>query len=169
MARNFKVKIGDLLVRFGKILKVSQIKEGSVELRPFFNTKSSNGLTYSIQDTSLDSGSVRHLVSKEKLGVILAKILKATTTTLEINVTESKVSLSTHELTDSLRIIKDLWLEKQNHAGFLPGGRLSLYQQALIQASEEIAAVKGILPEQAKLLVLTTLKQGFKPVSENDV
>jgi len=44
----------------------------------------------------------------------------------------------------------------------LPGGRLSLYQQALNQVSEEIAAVKGTLPDEAKLLVLTSLSKGQK-------
>lgn len=159
------VKVGDLLVRFGKILKVSQIKDGSIELRPFFNFQSSNGLTYSVQNENLTTGHVRPLISRNKLDELLKLILIKHSETVAINVTETKTSLSTNELAESLRLIKDLWLEKQNHAGFLPGGRLSLYQQALTQASEEIAAVKGIVPDQARTLVLTTLKQGHKHVS----
>ncbi len=159
-------KVGDLLVRFGKILKVAAVKTDSTELLPFFNSKSSNGLTYSVQNQNLENSHVRRLVTREKLKQLLELILIKNSVAVAINVTETKTTLSTNQLAESLQLIKDLWLEKQNHAGFLPGGRLSLYQQALSQASEEIAAVKGIIPDQAKLLVLSTLKQGQKHVPE---
>ena len=53
------LKVGDLLVRFGKILKISAIKTDSVELHPFFNLKTSSGLTYSIPTESLNHGQIR--------------------------------------------------------------------------------------------------------------
>ena len=150
-------KLVDLWVRFGKILKVAEIKGDSIEMRPFFNLKSSNGLTYSIQTQNLDSGKIRKLITKEKLQQLL-QLLKNASLPTEINVLENKLSLNTQDLGESLQLLKTLWHEKQNHAGFLPGGRLSLYQQTLAQASDEVAAVKGILPEEAKRLILTSLK-----------
>ncbi len=155
-------KVGELLVRFGKILQVAEVKIDCLILRPFFNLKSSNGLTYSIPNQNLKSGRVRRLVTKKELESLLKNIIKKTSSAKEINVTESKVSLTSNDFADSLELIKNLWLEKQTHAGFLPGGRLSLYQQALNQVSEEIAAVKGTLPDEAKLLVLTSLSKGQK-------
>jgi RNA polymerase-interacting CarD/CdnL/TRCF family regulator len=155
-------KVGELLVRFGKILQVAEVKIDCLVLRPFFNSKSSHDLTYSIPNQNLKSGRLRRLVTKKQLELLFTNIFKKTSTAKEINVTESKVSLSSNDLADSLQLIKTLWLEKQTHAGFLPGGRLSLYQQALNQVSEEIAAVKGTLPDEAKLLVLTSLTKGQK-------
>jgi len=155
-------KVGELLVRFGKILQVAEVKIDCLVLRPFFNLKSNNDLTYSIPNKNLKSGRLRRLVTKKQLESLLKNIIKKTSSAKEINVTESKVSLTSNDLADSLQLIKTLWLEKQTNAGFLPGGRLSLYQQALTQVSEEIAAVKGTLPDEAKLLVLTSLKKGQK-------
>lgn len=157
------VKIGDLLVRFGKILKVSGINHDSVELRPLFNLNSSSGLIYSIQTQNLESGSVRQLVTREKLASLL-KILATVTEAAAIDVSATRINLNNGSLAASLRLIKDLWLEKQKHNGTLPGGRLTLYQQALTQASDEIAAVKQIQPDQARILVLNTLRQGQKRV-----
>lgn len=160
-----KFKVGDLVVRFGKILKISTIMAASIKLRPFFDLQSNHGITYSIPSQNFDNGHIRHLVSQESLPQLLKLNLTPSSKTVIINVTETKSALSTHELSESLELIKTLWLEKQNHAGFLPGGRLNLYQQALTQASEEIAAIKGILPEAAKILVLNTLKKSQKSPS----
>lgn len=153
-------KVGELLVRFGKILQVAEVKIDCLVLRPFFNSKSSHNLTYSIPNQNLKNGRLRRVVSKKQLAVLLANTFKKASLAKEINVTESKVSLGSNDLADSLELIKTLWREKQTHAGFLPGGRLSLYQQALNQVSEEIAAVKGTLPDEAKLLILSSLTKG---------
>ena len=155
-------KVGELLVRFGKILEVAEVKIDCLILRPFFNLKSNNNLTYSIPNKNLKSNRIRRLVTKKQLELLLKNIIKKTSAAKEINVAESKSSLTSNDLADSLQLIKTLWLEKQTNAGFLPGGRLSLYQQALTQVSEEIAAVKGTLPDQAKLLILASLKKGQK-------
>lgn len=155
-------KVGELLVRFGKILQVAEVKIDYLVLRPFFNSKSCNNLTYSIPNQNLKNGRLRRLVTKKQLESLMKNIIKKTSPTKEINVTESKVALTSNDFADSLELIKNLWLEKQTNAGFLPGGRLSLYQQALNQVSEEIAAVKGTLPDEAKLLILTSLKKGQK-------
>ena len=152
------LKVGDLLVRFGKILKISAIKTDSVELHPFFNLKTSSGLTYSIPSESLNHGQIRPIVTLEKLNQLL-KTLFIKSSPVSVDVIDTKNALNTHELSETLLLVKSLWLEKQNHTGFLPSGRLSLYQQALTQSTEEIAAIKSILPDEAKLLVLSLLKQ----------
>ncbi len=159
MDRNIKLAVGDVLVRFGRILRVSGIKADTVEMRPFFAVKANNGLTYSIKSQNLTGSQIRKLVTKEKLKELVQNILVGEFLPLEINVVESRSGLNINDLDESLRLIKTLWLERQNHAGFLPGGKLTLYQQALIQASDEIAAVKGITQDDAKKLILISLKQ----------
>lgn len=155
-------KAGELLVRFGKILQVTEVKIDCLVLRPFFNSQSCNNLTYSVPNQNLRNGRFRRIVTKKQLKFLFAKIFKKTSSNKEINVINDKVSLGSNELADSLQLIKTLWQEKQTHSGFLPGGRLSLYQQALNQVSEEVAAVKGTLPDEAKLLILSSLSKGQK-------
>lgn len=154
-----KVKVGDLLVRYGKILRVCEIKPDLVLLKPFFEVKTVNGLIYSIKNQNFDGGQIRKLVTKSQLEELWEKAFNADRPAEEIDVTESKSSLNVEGLAESLRLIKILWSEKQAHAGYLPGGRLNLFQQALTQAAEEIAAVKGILPDEARALVLSNLKK----------
>ena len=115
------LKVGDLLVRFGKILKISAIKTDSVELHPFFNLKTSSGLTYSIPTESLNHGQIRPIVTLEKLNRILKTLfMKTSPVTVSVDVIDTKNALNTHELAESLFLVKTLWLEKQNHTGFCP-------------------------------------------------
>lgn len=159
MDRTTKFSVGDLLVRFGKILRISEINSDTIQMRPFFQMKMNNGLTYLINNKNLYKDNIRKLVSKETLKQLFNKVFLTNTETAEINVVESRSVLSEQGLEESLQLIKMLWLEKKSHTGNLPGGKLTLYQQAVDQASEEIAAVKGILPQQAKLLLLAALKK----------
>lgn len=157
-----KVSVGDLLVRFGKILCVSRVRADEVILRPFFEAEASHGLVYSIPSRNLNNNSIRKLVSPHQLQELWDSTFKQDSVPAEIDVVESRSSLNLNCLEDSLPLIKTLWSEKQAHAGYLPGGRLSLLQQALTQAAEEIAAVKGILPREARILVLSALKKGSR-------
>jgi RNA polymerase-interacting CarD/CdnL/TRCF family regulator len=154
-----KLRIGDLLVRYGKILRVHEIKSDIVMLKPFFEVRANNGLVYSIQNKNLDAGKIRKLVTKDRLKELWNSIFNVDSLPQQIDVVESKSSLNLDGLDESLVLIKTLWTEKQAHAGYLPGGRLSLFQQALSQATDEIAAVKSILPEEARTLVLSALKK----------
>ena len=56
-------------------------------------------------------------------------------------------------------MIKALWSEKKSRSGVLAGGKLTLYQQALTQAVEEVAAVEGVVPDEAKQLIFEALKR----------
>ncbi len=70
------LKVGDLLVRFGKILKISAIKTQSIELLPFFNLKSNHGLTYTIPAENLNQDQIRPIVTLEKLNRLLKTLFQ---------------------------------------------------------------------------------------------
>lgn len=164
MLNTLSLAVGDLIVRHGKVLKVSQVKKDSIDLQPYFNFKESHGLTYSVQLQNSNNVSLRKPVSREKAEQLLVSISKQPSQTLEINLLETKSALNTNELAETLKVLRKLWLEKQDKSGFLAGGKLGIYQQAMIQATQEIAAAKGILLEQAELLILSTLKNCQKIV-----
>lgn len=157
MPKDFKLIIGDLVIRHGKILKVSQISKDSVDLQPYFNCAESHGLTYSVQLPKEDNDKMRKPVASGKIKQLLALILKKRAKETNINIIETRSALNTSKLAETLKIIKSLWQEKQGKSGFLAAGKLGLYRQAMLQATEEIAAAKGILPKQAELLVLSSL------------
>ncbi|MCX6816343.1 MAG: hypothetical protein NTZ93_00510 [Candidatus Beckwithbacteria bacterium] len=165
MLNTLSFAVGDLLVRHGKVLKVSHVKKDSIDLQPYFNLKASHGLTYSVQLQNSHNPNLRKPVSREKAEQLLVSISKLPNKTAALNLLEIKSALNTNELAETLKLLQQLWLEKQDKSGFLAGGKLGIYQQAMIQATQEIAAAKGILLEKAELLILSTLKNSQPSVS----
>lgn len=152
------LKKGDLVVRYGKVLKVIQINKNTVELQPYFNLQTNNELTYSIQLQQTDQRYIRPLTTKKQV----TQLLKSTKTKLKqsntVNYADIESNLKTNSLEETLLAIKTLLIEKRSQNGILPSGKLKLFRQAMLQASEEISVSNKILPEKAKLLILSNLK-----------
>ena len=162
MAETLNLAVGDLVVRNGKILKVSQIKKNSINLQPFFHIKTSNGLTFTLLLAHSNDGHIRHLVSKTKIGKLLNLIIKKPTAENNNLNFDAKTALSHNRLAKTLRAIKALWQEKQKRSGILQGTKLTVFRQAMIQATEEIAAVNNTSPEKIELSILTQLKNSSR-------
>ena len=158
MEETFSMAVGDLVVRYGKILKVFRIKKGTIGLQPFFHLQTSNGLTFTLMTAHAHDGHIRRLASKAKIEKLLNLIIKKPTTKNIDPDFDPKTALSDNKLAKTLFVIKTLWLEKQEKSGILPGTKSTVFRQAMIQATEEIAAVNQTSPEQVKLLILSGLK-----------
>ena len=158
MTETLNLAIGDLVVRSGKILKVSQIKKDTINLRPFFHIKTSNGLTFTLMLAHTNDGHIRRLASKNKIGKLLKLIIKKPTVGNNNLDFDPKTALSHNQLAKTLRAIKALWQEKQKKSGILQGTKLTVFRQAMLQATEEIAAVNNTSPEEVKLSILSGLE-----------
>ena len=157
MTQTLNLAIGDLVVRNGKILKVSQVKKDTIDLRPFFHIKTSNGLTFTLLLAHTNDGHIRRLVSKNKIGKLLKLIIKKPTAGNNNPEFDAKTALSHNQLAKTLRAIKTLWQEKQKRSGILQGTKLTIFRQAMIQASEEIAATNKISIGKAESTILSAL------------
>lgn len=149
---------GDLVVRFGKILKVAKISTESVILKPFFDFKGNNGLTYSLNTKNLNDGHIRLLISKEKIKTLLNQIINKPTDEKDSPVFDAKTALCQNKFEETLWVIKNLWLEKKQKLNTLSGGKLSIFKRAIGQASEEIAASNNISTEKAEHLIMSGLE-----------
>ncbi|MBU2051662.1 hypothetical protein KKH13_00465 [Patescibacteria group bacterium] len=149
---------GDLIVRYGRVLKVLGIKDKKVAFAPRFSTQKNGSLTYMIPVKNIAGSNYRRVVSKDKLKNLFGSILTKPMPAEEPGTIAIKSSLGGNSLTETFTVIKTLWSEKKSKAGVLAGGKLSLYQLALEQAVEEVAAVKGIVLDKAKLLIMDALK-----------
>lgn len=149
---------GDLIVRFGRVLKVLGIKDDKVAFVPRFDSNKNGGLTYSIPLKNINGSNYRRVVTKDKLKNLFGSILTKPIPMEEPDTVAVKASLAGNSLTETFTVIKALWSEKKSKSGTLAGGKLSLYQQALEQAVEEVAAVKGVVLDKAKLLIMEALK-----------
>ncbi|AKM79219.1 MAG: hypothetical protein UX85_C0007G0086 [Candidatus Beckwithbacteria bacterium GW2011_GWB1_47_15] len=162
MISKLNLTVGDLVVRYGKVLKVFQIKKDAVSLRPFFNSQSSHGLTFTLKQKSVSQGHVRRLVSKTKLKDLLNLIIKKSIAKDRCPAFDSDTALNRNRLTDALWVLKTLWLEKQERSDTLATGKSNIFQRVLLQTAEEIAAVNRTSPERAKLQLLSGLKASLK-------
>ena len=157
MTETLNLAIGDLVVRNGKILKVSQIKKNTIDLRPFFHIKTSNGLTFTLMLAHTNDGHIRRLASKNKIGKLLNLIIKKPLAKKDYPVFDAKTALNDNQLAKTFRAIKILWREKQKKSGILQGTKLTVFRQAMLQASEEIAAVNKTSIGKAESTILSAL------------
>jgi len=152
------LKKGDLVVRYGKALKVLQVNKNTVELQPYYNLQASNNLTYTVQLQQTNQHYIRPLTTKKQITQLLKLIKTKSKQSNSVNYADLDSNLKTNLLKETLLAIKALWLEKRSQNGILSSGKLKLFRQAMLQASEEISISNKILPEKAKLLILSNLK-----------
>jgi len=161
MANKLNFSVNDLVVRYGKVLKVLRINQKTVSLQPFFHIKSSRGLTYVLKLNNAYDGHIRQLASKAKLKQLLKLIIKKPIAKKQCPAFNSSTALSFNKLTNTLWTVKTLWLEKQANSNSLTGGKFNIFQQAVNQTTEEMAAINQTAPEQEKLLLLSALKSSL--------
>jgi len=145
------------VVRYGRMLKVMKISRGVVFLKPCFNSgNNSGGLSYSLPLKSLAMVKMRRVVTREEL----KKLLKLGLARPKKNESagEIKDSLENNHLPETIGVVRRLWLEKKVNLGSLPGGKLNMYRQALEQLTEELAIVRGLSLEKAKVTISSALK-----------
>ncbi len=158
MTNSLKLKINDLVVRHGKVLKVSKISKNSVDLQPFFESQSSNGLTFTLNLSQVNGADIRKLTSKPNLKKLIALINKKFNNQSKLPAFDIKTAFSQNKLEETLKIIKTLYLEKSKKDNILLGGKLTTLKLAMIQATNEIAATNGISPQKAEQLLKSSLK-----------
>ena len=158
MTNTLCLRVGDLVVRHGKILKVFKVKQQTVHLKPFFDFKGNNDLTFTFSIKNINDGHIRKLVSKSKIKTLLNIIIKKSTTKDNSPVFNAKTALSQNNFEETLWIIKTLWLEKKKNLNILSSGKSRIFRDAMLQVTQEIAATNCTSPEKAKLLILSRLK-----------
>ena len=159
------LKVGDRVVRYGRVLKVFQIKNEMVYFQPNFTSPSNNSLTYQVSAKNVHASNIRKVVSKKELQQLFKSILSQPAELGSINSMEVRLSLTNNDLTETLKALKNLWLERIGKTASLASGKLSIYQQALEQATEEVAAVKNVALDKAKQAIMSALKAGGKAES----
>ncbi len=161
MDKILRLKVDDLVVRNGKVLKVFKVSQNTVSLRPFFHSRANNSLTFTLNLNQDNNGHIRKLISKTKLKQLLSQIINKTVSGDCCPAYNAASALNNNQLKNTLWTIKTLWLEKQEKSDILPGGKLTTFRQAMLQATEEIAAINHTSPDQAKLLLLSGLKSSL--------
>jgi RNA polymerase-interacting CarD/CdnL/TRCF family regulator len=159
MLEVLKLKVGDLMVRYGRVLKITKISKGVVFLKPYFDAKNNMGrLSYSLPIKNMKMNKLRRVLSKGELDKLLKKALMEPDKDKELLALKMKDPLENNDLAETMKVVRMLWLEKRANSGSLPGGKLTVYKQALEQLVGEAAAICGLTLEKADIKINTVLK-----------
>lgn len=151
-------KPGNLVVRYGKILKVIKLTQDCLVLRPYFNQQNSHHLTYTVKLQMSSDSFIRPLCSKSQLAKIMDNLMAKTGERIAGRWQRIQDNPKTNSLKDSLFTIRALWLEEQANNHYLPGGKKNIFQACLDQAAQEIAAINRTQIETAKQYILKIIK-----------
>ena len=159
MSNTLTFEIGDIIVRYGRILKTFKVQKNTIFFKPYFASKNIHGdLIYSLPLENITMTNIRKIVSIQKLNNLFKLILRKPGKYDENTgpVFDRKTSLENNDLEETMKIIKTLWLEKE--VGGLPDSKLVMFRQAMHQAVEEVAAVRGLTPEKAETQIMAALQ-----------
>lgn len=157
MNKTLRFSLGSLVVRYGKILKVSKVEKDTIYLQPYFKSKVSSGLTFTINLSHANDGHIRPLTSKSKIKGLINSIIKKPSSKLKLPKFNAKTALISNEFISTLWVIKTLWVEKQEKGGTLTGSKTGIFKKAMIQATQEMAIANHTTPEQEAKNIMSKL------------
>lgn len=172
MKNNKQFKVGDKIVRFGKIYRIFKIsrrknfegnKTKTIFFRPYFKSKKQEkGLTFSIPIKNLDKTNIRKPLSKKKLKEILDKISEKSKSKININTSKAKEILKKNNPIKATQILKALWKEKNDKSKSLTKTQNDIYNLSMRHLSEEIRFVFDVSLATARKKIKKSLEKGAK-------
>lgn len=170
MKNNKKFKVGDRIVRFGKIYRIFKIKkqkniDGNEEkiifFRPYFKAKrEKKSLSFSIPVENIDRANIRRPVSKKELKELLTKLSEKSDIEKIINVTKAREVLVLSDLNKTIQILKALWREKNDKSQSLTKSKKDALDLSMRYLVEEIAFVSNTSLVTARKKIKKSLEKG---------
>jgi RNA polymerase-interacting CarD/CdnL/TRCF family regulator len=168
MNNKHQLKVGDKVVDLGQVYRIYKIKkdrnlEGEKEdyicYKPYFKSAKNQSLVCSIPKSNVEEANLRKPVSKKKIGETLKLLGQKSNSDTTIELTKARGYLRENDPAETARLLKLLWLEKQDEEKELSNSKKKVYQSAMRYLVEEIAVVQNIGLKKAKKKVVRRLKK----------
>lgn len=171
------LKIGDKIVDFGQVYKIFKIKkdkalDGTREeylyYKPYFKSDKNFSLICSVPKSNFKKANLRKPVTKKKTNEILEILGKKPND--ETKVTPKQVSdyLKKNDPTETARLLKLLWLEKQSEEKKFATRKKTIYQNTVRCLVEEISVVQKIGLKEARQKIRRCLKKNYPEKKEKE-
>ncbi len=164
-----KFKVGDKIVDFGRVYRIFKIDNTTendtiIYFKPYFKSKKDGGMTCSIPAKSINKTNIRRPINKLRMNKILKNLSKKTFANdiNDINVleiTEAKEVLSINKAGKTAKILKRLWLEKQDESKNFTKSKETAFKHLIERLSEEIAYAGNTSIENAEAKIRSALKK----------
>lgn len=161
---NGRVKVGDKLIKNSKVYRIFKIKKKKTNgetkkiafFRPFFKKGVYSSVISSIPIQNLDIANIRKPASKKKIKKA-KKILQNDKYSQKSNLKTLKSKFNENVITETAKVAKHLWSEKQNREK-LPPTKKKLYKKTMRGLSEEFALVTDRKLSKARNFIEKKLK-----------
>ena len=165
------LKVGNKIVDFGQVYRIFKIEkqkrakgkeETVIFFRPYFKTKQNRTLICSIPVNNIKKTKIRRPISKKELRKLLKELSQKSDIEIPINITRAKEMLNLNDPHEIVRILKSLWLEKNDKSTSFTKTREKVLRLAIKRLVEEVALVNNMSIEKAKRQMEEALEKGTK-------
>ncbi len=161
-----RYKVGDKIVDFGRVYNIFKV-EGNrkndtdiIHFRPYFKSKKDGGMTCSIPVKSLEKTNIRRPINEKRMKKILTLLASKADDTLNlVETTDAKEVLGVNKAGKTAKILKSLWLEKQDETKNFTRSKESAFKHLVERLSEEIAYAGHISLKTAEIKIRRALKR----------
>jgi len=166
MKKKRQYKVGDKVVEPGnvyRIFKIEKKKNGEGQLqkviffKPFFEAKNESKIVCSIPVKNIRKIDLRRVLSKKELQELLGQLKKGIKLESPTDAKELKEILNLNDLTETVRVLKTLWKEKNTFENFSKSKK-DVMDAATESFAQELASVKGISLDKAREKIIQALK-----------
>lgn len=167
-------KENDILIEFGTAYKVFKVKrqknlEDKIEpfifYKPYFKTQQNQTIICSIPVSSFSKTNKRKPLSKKDIVQLLEVLTQPPTLKEPVNTAGAREILGSNDAFKIVKLVKRLWLEKEDPYKKFSRSKNNIYQKALKHLTQEVAVVLDLTPEKAKQKILAKLRDGELPLS----
>lgn len=168
------IKVGDKLVDSNHIYKVVKIKKakvfnGGVEnclfYEPFYKTEKCNSLICSLPASNIEEANLRKPVTQKQIYETLKILGKRKNGETKITISDADSFIKENNPTETAKLIRLLWLEKQTEEKSLSTRKKHLYENSLRHLTEEVSIIQKIGLKKAESKIKRRLKK-FCPKKE---
>jgi RNA polymerase-interacting CarD/CdnL/TRCF family regulator len=147
-----KFKVGDKIVRYSRIWRISKIEENEQTLfyEPLFPTNKNNNLSLSIPINQTDTVGIRWPISKADANSLLNRLSQKIEIKKPIDLVEIKEKLEQGVFATTVETLTNLWWTKKADIDAFTKSQEEVLELAIKTLTEEIAFVFQLSPLGAR-------------------
>jgi len=179
MSNTQQFKVRDKIVDSGQVCIVYKIekdrifngeKEDCIYYRPYYKTDKNRSLVCSVPENNIEEANLRKPVPKKKIKEALKILGKKSDGETKVTHKEACVYIKKNNPVETARLLRLLWIEKQNEEEKFVTRKKTMYKNAVRHLVEEISVVHKIGLREARKKISRRLKKIYteKKDEEND-
>ncbi len=177
-----KFKVGDKIVRFGKVFEIFKIEkeenpetgeeEDFIYFEPAYESQANQTLKCSIPVSNLELTNIRRPLSEDEVDKLLDYLKSKIEMEGRFNTRSAKETIKSNEPRKIAEILKELAIVRRDPDTNFTYTKKRLFRKALKRLQEEVALVKDMSLQEAQDMILKILieqaKKSFSLDEEDD-